>query len=395
MRDVRRRGGYLVAGFIALANLVFGALYMYSLGVFNEGGGSYTASMRYLVPTLSLIVAVTLIQDYTLTIVVSALSGGDQLLSILGWYGRYWWLHFLLGAMLASITWYLTIRGRGESARVVFALLGVLGFVSYALSGWKQWGWLFPTGVFGGLAVTTALAISKVDSAAIASPLFLGLLVPFVVAYFKDRSHNWWALIPGGIMLFLVLVTLTVDSAGGEWVGSLFLFMIALGFLAVYLNKRSRTWALLVAYIVGVLGIAPAMGSNQSLAPYNGPGFLLAVALPFFLLYFQSADRWWAIIPAGAMTLLSIITVAGIAGWIRTEGQGGYISALLMGGLAACFAVIWLRHAKPWAKVVTIVLTALAVASALFAAQSAVLWPVAIILVGLYLLFISMRRKAA
>ena len=30
---------------------VFGALYMYSLGVFNEGGGSYTASMRYLKPT--------------------------------------------------------------------------------------------------------------------------------------------------------------------------------------------------------------------------------------------------------------------------------------------------------------------------------------------------------
>ena len=64
---------------------------MYSLGIFNEGGGSYTASMRYLWPTLSLIVAVVLIQDYILTIVVSALSGGDQLLSILGWYGRYWW----------------------------------------------------------------------------------------------------------------------------------------------------------------------------------------------------------------------------------------------------------------------------------------------------------------
>ena len=39
-------------GVIALANLVFGALYMYSLGIFNEGGGSYTASMRYLSPTL-------------------------------------------------------------------------------------------------------------------------------------------------------------------------------------------------------------------------------------------------------------------------------------------------------------------------------------------------------
>ena len=60
--------------FIALANLVFGGLYMYALGIFNEGGGSYTASMRYLTPFLSLVVAVVLIEDYTLTIVVSALS---------------------------------------------------------------------------------------------------------------------------------------------------------------------------------------------------------------------------------------------------------------------------------------------------------------------------------
>src|SRR5689334_19730525 len=68
---------YIAVIVISFANMVFGALYMYSLGPFNEGGGSYTASMRYLWPTLSLVVAVTLIQDYVLTIVVSALSGGD------------------------------------------------------------------------------------------------------------------------------------------------------------------------------------------------------------------------------------------------------------------------------------------------------------------------------
>jgi hypothetical protein len=48
--------------FIALANFIFGALYMYSLGVFNEGGGSFTAAMRYLGPSLNLIVAVVLIR---------------------------------------------------------------------------------------------------------------------------------------------------------------------------------------------------------------------------------------------------------------------------------------------------------------------------------------------
>ena len=117
--------GYIAAAVIAMANVSFGALYMYSLGIFNEGGGAYTASMRYLKPGLSLIVAVVLIQDYILTIVVSALSGGDQLLSILNLYGKYWWLHFLIGAVLAGITYWLTIRGRGESARVVFILLGV------------------------------------------------------------------------------------------------------------------------------------------------------------------------------------------------------------------------------------------------------------------------------
>jgi hypothetical protein len=40
--------GYIAVAVIAFANAVFGFLYMYSLGIFNEGGGSYTASMRYL-----------------------------------------------------------------------------------------------------------------------------------------------------------------------------------------------------------------------------------------------------------------------------------------------------------------------------------------------------------
>jgi hypothetical protein len=125
--------GYIAVGVIALANFVFGALYMYSLGIFNEGGGSFTASMRYLGPSLSLIVAVVLIQDYVLTIVVSTLSGSDQLLSVAGAYNVSWIWHFLIGAALASVTWYLTIRGRGESAQVVFTLLGIFVLLSITM----------------------------------------------------------------------------------------------------------------------------------------------------------------------------------------------------------------------------------------------------------------------
>jgi hypothetical protein len=126
--------GYVAAAVIAVANIVFGALYMFSLGPFNEGGGSYTASMRYLKPTLSLIVAVTLIEDYVLTIVVSALSGADQLLSILNAYNTHWIWHFAIGAFLAFVTWYLTIRGRGESARIVFVGLGIFVMLTITMA---------------------------------------------------------------------------------------------------------------------------------------------------------------------------------------------------------------------------------------------------------------------
>ena len=126
--------GWIAVVVIAIANAVFGILYMYSLGVFNEGGGSYTASMRYLSPGLSLIVAVVLLQDYIFTIVVSSLSGVDQLLSIFDMYSINWLIRVGLGIFLMGITWYLTIRGRGESARVVFTMLGLFVMMTVVMA---------------------------------------------------------------------------------------------------------------------------------------------------------------------------------------------------------------------------------------------------------------------
>jgi hypothetical protein len=276
---------------------------------------------------------------------------------------------------------------------IVFAGISLLGIVSYGLSGWKQWGWLFPAGVFGGLAVIIALVEANVSSAAVGSPLFFGLLIPFAAAYLMDRARNWWALIPGGVMLFLALTTLLVDSAGGEWVGALFLLLIGLTFLFVYLNNRARIWALIVAYVFGVLSIAPMLAAFDEMAAYFGAVFLFAVALPFFILYFRSTDNWWAIIPAGALSVVGVIAAVAIAGLINNATSGGYVNAFMMGGLAVTFAVVWLRHAKPWAKIVTIVLTILAVGSVFFATQAEILWPVAIILVGAYLFFTALRPK--
>jgi hypothetical protein len=85
-------------------------------------------------PSLSLIVAVVLIQDYVFTIVVSTLSGVDQLLSLRDATGINWIWHFLIGASLAAVTWWLTIRGRGESAQVVFTMLSIFILLTVAMT---------------------------------------------------------------------------------------------------------------------------------------------------------------------------------------------------------------------------------------------------------------------
>lgn len=275
----------------------------------------------------------------------------------------------------------------------VFAAISLIAFVSYAMSGWTQWGWLFPAGIFGGLALTITLATNDVNTAAVASPLFIGLLVPFAAAYLTDRARNWWALIPGGVMLFLTLVTLLVDyTSGDQWIGALLFFMVAISFLLVYLNNREHWWALLVAYITGVIGIAPLMSMGGRNADYFGAVFLFAVALPFFVVYFRSAENWWAIIPAGAVSVVGVIATLAIAGLINDATSGGRVGALLMAGLAGTFAVLWLRHGMSWAKIVTIILAVMAVASAFFISYYETFWPVAFILGGLYLLYIALRK---
>lgn len=329
----------------------------------------------------------------------------------------------------------------------IFGLISLVGLVAYLVSGFKEWGWLFPFGIFGGLAITIGLVVSGYDNPAMASPLFFGLLIPFGAAYLLDRSKNWWALIPGGVMLFLALVLLMADNAGGEWIGAMFLFMIGLPFLVVYLNNRtknwwalipggvmlflalivvlsttvkgewlgalflfaialcffvvylndrSRQWALLVAYIMFVLSIAPAMASFGGDVPaYFGSVFFIAIAVPFFVLYFRSADNWWAIITAGAMTTLAVTAALAISGLIRDTETGGIGNAILIGGFAATFAVVWLRHAKPWARDVTIVLAVLAVVAIFFGSDPWTFWPVAFIFGGVYLLYTTLRPKSA
>ena len=277
----------------------------------------------------------------------------------------------------------------------VFAIISLAAVVEYGLSGWKQWGWLFPAGVFGGIALVITLAVNGVDSAAVASPIFFGLLIPFVAAYLTDRVRNWWALIPGGIMLFMAFMMLLIDNVNADWVGVLFLLFFGLSFLIVYLTDRTRSWALLVAYIFGVVSLAPMLSAVGDRAGYFGSIILFAIALPFFYVYFRRPENWWAIIPAGALSSVGVGVGLAIAGVIDDTTSAGYVNSFLMAGLAATFAVLWLRHHKDWARIVTVILAILAVASLFFFGYYQIFWPVVFIGGGIYLLYLALRPRPA
>ena len=124
---------FIAVAVISGANLIFGGLYIYALGVFRDGGGAYSASLRYLGAGAGLVVAVVLIQDYVMTIVVSSLSGVDQLLSIIQQVGIAWYYHVALGGSLCVATWYLTIRGRAESVSIVVGMLTLFVILTVAM----------------------------------------------------------------------------------------------------------------------------------------------------------------------------------------------------------------------------------------------------------------------
>ncbi len=276
---------------------------------------------------------------------------------------------------------------------MVFAGVSLAALVAFGLSGWKQWGWLFPAGIFGGLAVIVGLDQAGVDGSAVGAPLFFGLMLPFAAAYLLDRQHNWWALIPGGVMLFLALATLLGDLSSDEWIGSLFLFMLAGSFLIVYLRDHKKLWALITAYVIGVVGLAPLMSIGGRDDAWFGPVLLFAIGLPFLYLYFRSPERWWAIIPGGFLILVAVVAALDVTNSIRTEMQGALTGAFVLGGGAAIFAVIWQRHHRDWARIVTLILALLAVAALFTGRYSEIFLPIAVILAGGYLLYTALRPR--
>ena len=274
------------------------------------------------------------------------------------------------------------------------AVLSVLFFVTYFVSGRDQFGWLFPAFILGGTAVSLYLVQSTNADTYAGAPVLLGIALPFLVIFLLNRAENWWALIPAWVLTMIALVSVISNQVSGEIVGAVVMLAIGIPFLVVYLVNRAQWWALIPGGIMLALAIVILLASQAS-GDLVAPLIMFAIAIPFFIIYFRSVENWWALIPAGILTSIGL-TIFLTSRVDFNVGEANAFSALALLGFAATFGLVWLRphqQETSWAIYPAIILVLAAVVSFIWGGGMQLFWPLLLIAGGLLILLAALRRR--
>ncbi len=126
---------------------------------------------------------------------------------------------------------------------------------------------------------------------------------------FASRKEQWWAVIPGLTLLGLSLVAandLLNLVPGGDLGGAVFLGSIGLAFWLVYARQPDQWWAIIPGGVMLTLALVAGL---DPLVDSDGGIFFLGLAATFTLvavLTGSSADTRWAFIPAAVLGVLGL-----------------------------------------------------------------------------------------
>jgi uncharacterized membrane protein YqaE (UPF0057 family) len=126
--------------------------------------------------------------------------------------------------------------------------------------------------------------------------------------YLTDRSE--WALLVPTYVLWVValLVALTtLNALGDDFTATYVLVAIALPFLVVFLRNRAQWWALIPAYVLMAVGLMVGLIEVGILNDPIVPAYVMfAIAIPFIVVFARDSRQWWALIPGGIMAAIGL-----------------------------------------------------------------------------------------
>jgi hypothetical protein len=202
-----------------------------------------------------------------------------------------------------------------------------------------------------------------------------------------------------GIMLVIGGALLLLDTfgifEGTDLFWTIFAGLAGVLFLGVYFANRENWWALIPGIIF--LSISAAIGLDSFVREFHdanlvGPTILAGIGISFFLVYLAERSNWWGIIPGGVMSTITIVAV------LDSNGNDFASGGVFFLGLGITFALVAILpntvgHMR-WAWIPAGILGLMGLLILIGTEDSInYLWPSALILAGIVLVWRSLRAK--
>jgi hypothetical protein len=183
--------------------------------------------------------------------------------------------------------------------------------------------------IFWGLVLVIGGILLLLDTFGVikGGALFWTIISAFIsilfLSLFASNRENWWALIPGTIFISISAVIGVNEFLPGfserNLSGTIILGGISLSFLLVYLVEHSNWWAIIPAGVIATITIVSLLESNNT-DFVSGGIFLLGLGITFALVAIlpTSIGRMrWAWIPAGILGLIGLLILIAAEEYIN------------------------------------------------------------------------------
>jgi len=168
-------------------------------------------------------------------------------------------------------------------------------------------------------------------------PLFFAAGGLIFMYFFAISKSNWWAAIPGSVLLSIgSIIALPYVAGGLEEIlsGPIVLAGISLGFWLVYLRVPSNWWAIIPAGVMLTVASMTLIKSDNGLA--TAGVFFIGLGLTFALVALlpgAALRMAWPWIPSGILLLMGFLFISSasnLAAYVLPVG-------LIIGGLVLLF----------------------------------------------------------
>jgi len=204
--------------------------------------------------------------------------------------------------------------GLDDRIEIALIALGGLATLTFFFIDRKDWVLLIPPYILLATAGIAFLVINDMmQDGVIATVVLVLIAVPFLAVFLLNRE-NWWALIPGWVLLTIGVMVFLLDQnlLDGELVPLYVLGSIGLPFLVVYFINRENWWALIPAYVLLNVGTMVTLIVFNLLDGFAIPAYIMfSIAIPFLVVFLINRTNRWALIPAGILSVLGLGFFAG------------------------------------------------------------------------------------